>query len=72
MNENLAKQRFLALNLARILGLVLVFAGIANIGGRLLPALSPWLGYILLITGAVDFYALPILLKKAWSKQHKP
>ncbi len=71
MNEELAKERFMRLNLTRLIGLLSVMAAAANIAGKLLPSLSPWLGYILLINGAVDFFLLPVLLKAKWRKQDR-
>jgi hypothetical protein len=69
MNEDRAKQRFLVMQLTRLAGLATVMLGIANVGGKLLPGLSPYLGYGLLIIGAVDFFLVPIMLKRAWQKQ---
>jgi hypothetical protein len=69
MNEDLAKRRFLTMQLLRLFALGLVMLGIANIGGKLLPDLSPYLGYGLLIFGAVDFFLVPILLKRAWQNK---
>jgi hypothetical protein len=69
MTEEKAKQRFIILQLMRLVALGLVMLGIANIGGKLLPDLSPTLGYGLLIFGAVDFFAVPMMLKRVWQKQ---
>ena len=66
MNEELAKKRFMILNLVRFSALAFIFAGAANIGGKLLPELTPTLGYILLVIGAVDFFMAPVLLKRMW------
>jgi hypothetical protein len=66
--EKLARQRFNTLNLIRFAGVACVFAGSANIGGKLLPDLAPWLGYVLLLNGAVDVLLVPALLKKNWAK----
>ena len=66
MTEDQARQRFMVMNLMRIFALVLVALGIANIAGRLLPDFSPILGYVLLIAGALDFFLVPIILKKHW------
>ncbi len=66
MTEDEAKKRFILLNIVRLTGVALVFAGAANIGGKLLPELTPLLGYVLLVAGAVDFFAAPVLLKKLW------
>ena len=67
--EKLARSRFGTLNMVRFMGIAFVFAGVANIGGKLLPGLTPWLGYLFLINGAVDVLLIPALLKKKWAKQ---
>jgi ABC-type uncharacterized transport system permease subunit len=69
MTEEQAKQRFMLLNLTRLFGVGLAFAGIANISGNFLPGMAPVLGYILLVFGAADFFISPILLKRIWQKQ---
>ncbi len=66
MNEELAKKRFMILNLVRFSALAFIFAGAANIGGKLMPELMPVLGYVLLVIGAVDFFLAPVLLKRMW------
>jgi amino acid transporter len=66
MTEEQARKRFMILNLVRLGALVMAFAGVLNIAGTLLPDLAPGLGYGLLIFGAFDFFAAPILLKRAW------
>lgn len=67
--EKLARKRFNTLNWVRFLGVGFVFAGIANITGKWLPDLSPWLGYILLINGAADVLLIPALMKKNWARK---
>jgi hypothetical protein len=47
-------------------GLGLVLAGVANIAGAWMPELGPTFGYVLLLIGALDFFLIPALLKKAW------
>lgn len=64
--EAKARSRFLILNLIRFSALLFIFAGAANVAGKLLPDLTPGLGYALLVIGAVDFFAAPILLKRIW------
>ncbi len=66
--EKLAQKRFTALNITRFIGVASAMAGAANIGGKLLPDLAPWLGYLLLVNGAADVLLLPALLKKGWAK----
>lgn len=66
MNEDLAKQRFMIINLVRFSAVALIFAGAANVAGKLLPELAPILGYGLLLVGAIDFFLAPVLLKRMW------
>lgn len=66
MTEELAKKRFMILNLVRFSALAFIFAGAANIGGKLLPDLTPTLGYVLLVIGAIDFFLAPVMLKRIW------
>jgi hypothetical protein len=66
MTEEQARRRFMLLNMVRLAGLAMVMAGVANLGGKLLPEFTPMLGYVLLVAGAVDFFIAPVLLKKAW------
>jgi hypothetical protein len=68
MTEDLAKRRFLTLQVLRLVALALVMLGAGNIKGKLLPGLSPYLGFALLVFGAVDFFLLPMLLKRIWQK----
>lgn len=64
--EEMARKRFAILNLIRFVSIGFVLAGAANIGGKLLPDLSPTLGYVLLVVGALDFFLAPALLKRGW------
>jgi hypothetical protein len=67
--EKLARQRFMTLNIIRFIGVACTFAGVANIAGKLFPDLTPYLGYVLLLNGAVDVLLAPALLKRVWAKQ---
>ena len=69
--EELARTRFGILNLVRFSGVALVFAGIANVAGKLLPDLAPWFGYILVFLGIFEFDTLPVLLKWHWTGPKK-
>ena len=64
--EELARKRFMVLNLVRFTAVAVIFAAAANIAGKLLPEFTPTLGYVLLVVGAVDFFLAPVLLKRAW------
>jgi hypothetical protein len=67
--EALAKKRFILLSAMRFASVIFVMMGIANVGGRLFPDAAPYLGYGFLLVGALDFFLIPLLLKKAWAKQ---
>jgi F0F1-type ATP synthase assembly protein I len=67
--ERLAKQRFFLLSAMRFVSVILVMAGIANIAGRLFPDATPYLGYGFLLIGLIEFFLMPVVLKKAWTKQ---
>jgi hypothetical protein len=66
MTQEQAKHRFFILNFARLLGLAMVLVGVANIAGKLLPELGPLLGQVLLVMGAIEFFVVPVVLKKMW------
>jgi hypothetical protein len=67
--EQLAKQRFFLLSAMRFPSLIFVALGVANVGGRLFPEWSPYLGYLFLIIAMVEFFYVPVMLKKAWARQ---
>ena len=67
--EKLAKQRFTVLSLSRFGAVLFVGLGIANVGGRFVPEVAPVLGYAFLLVGAINFFLMPIILKKIWVKQ---
>jgi hypothetical protein len=69
MNETEAKQKFMLLNLVRLIAIGFVVAGAANVAGKMLPEFAPWLGAILLVIGLADFFFAPMLLKKTWRKR---
>ncbi len=64
--DDLARRRFALMSLARFISIGLVFAGIANLAGKLVPEAAPYLGYGLFFVGVGSFYRLPILLKRRW------
>jgi hypothetical protein len=67
--EALAKKRFFLLSAMRFTSLIFVALGVGNVGGRLFPEASPYLGYGFLIIAMLDFFLIPVILKKAWAKQ---
>ncbi len=66
MTEEQAKKRFMLLNLVRLGAIIMVALGMANIAGKLFADLAPWLGYVLLVVGAVDYFLAPVILKRHW------
>jgi hypothetical protein len=69
MNDEVARQRFLVLNVARLSGLILVMLGAANVAEKLLPEYAPWFGGVLMFAGVLDFFVVPTVLKQVWQKQ---
>jgi hypothetical protein len=69
MNEAEAKQKFMLLNLVRLIAIGFVMAGAANVAEKFLLEYSPWLGAVLLVIGLVDFFFAPMLLKRYWRKR---
>jgi hypothetical protein len=69
MNEAEAKQKFMLLNLVRLIAIGFVMAGAANVAGKLLPEYAPGLGAVLLVIGMADFFFAPMLLKRYWRKR---
>ena len=62
--EDLAKRRFLTIQLIRLAGVVMAFFGLWIIAGKSeLPLL---LGYFLFLNGLFDALFLPIILAKRW------
>lgn len=64
--DALARSRFLLMTLARFASIAFVFAGIANVAGKLLPVATPWLGYLVFFAGVGSFYSVPVWLKRRW------
>jgi hypothetical protein len=67
--QALAKQRFFLLSAMRFTSLIFVALGVANVGGRLFPEAAPFLGFVFLVLAMLDFFLVPVFLKKAWAKQ---
>ncbi|HMO74798.1 MAG TPA: hypothetical protein PKD99_10110 [Sphingopyxis sp.] len=68
-DDALAKKRFLALALMRIVGALLVLAGFVLIRGGFELAGQPmdrWIGVAAVLIGAFDFAVMPLLLARRW------
>jgi len=62
--EALAKQRFMLLNVVRLMGLVMVLVGIAITQGAIdLPFA---VGVVLAIFGLLEFFLMPNIIAKSW------
>lgn len=67
--EALAKKRFFAINLMRVMGIAFLMAGFILIAGRWEIAGQPtdrYLGIALVLIGAFDFAVFPMLLARRW------
>lgn len=67
--EALAKKRFFAINLMRVMGIAFLMAGFILIAGRWELAGQPtdrYLGIALVLVGAFDFAVFPMLLARRW------
>lgn len=69
MNEDLAKRRFVALNLARLTGLGLILFGLLIIVGKVdIPVIA---GYFIFVAGLFDMLIVPPLLARSWKTPPK-
>jgi Na+/melibiose symporter-like transporter len=66
--EAQAKQRFIFLSITRFVSVLLVMVGMTILSDRYVQGLEI-VGYILIVLGAVEFFVMPIILKKNWAKQ---
>ena len=62
--EELARKRFLVLQAVRFAGGAMVVFGVLIIAGRVLD--FPELGYVLVVLGAIEFFAMPRILARGW------
>ncbi|AQA00211.1 hypothetical protein BWQ93_18400 [Sphingopyxis sp. QXT-31] len=68
-NEALARKRFFAINLMRVMGIAFLMAGFILIAGRWELAGQPtdrYIGVGLVLIGAFDFAVFPMLLARRW------
>jgi hypothetical protein len=64
LSEQVARGRFMALQMMRLSGIALVVFGLLVINGKLsLPAI---VGYVMLVVGVVDALVLPSVLARIW------
>lgn len=65
-DEALAARRFWALQFIRLAGVAMVLLGAMTLAGKI--ALPQTAGAMLMVLGAVDFFALPVLLARKWKR----
>ena len=74
-DEALAKKRYFAINLMRIMGAFFVMAGFLLIAGRWEIAGMPtdrYIGVAVVLIGAFDFAVFPMLLARRWRSPKQP
>lgn len=67
--DDLAKKRYFALSMMRVIGIAMLMAGFLLIAGRWSitePAVDRWIGGALVLIGAFDFAVMPKLLARRW------
>jgi hypothetical protein len=65
MNDDKARNRFLAISLLRLAGALLVMFGLVTAAGRL-PDVPRIVGIVAVLVGALDFALVPLLLARRW------
>ena len=60
----LEKQRFMAIQLMRMMGAALAILGVLIAGGKI--DLPPLVGYVCVVIGLVDFFVMPKVLSRRW------
>lgn len=67
MNEEQAKRRFLAIQLVRLIGIVMAVFGVVTMAGK--TGLPVEAGYVLFAVGFADAILAPMLLAKRWKSR---
>lgn len=68
-NDTLAKKRFFAITLMRLMGALFVLSGFVLISGGFTLAGQPtdrWIGVAVVLVGAFDFAVFPLILARRW------
>lgn len=74
-DDTLAKRRFFALSLMRLMGAAFVAIGFILIGGGFSLAGLPtdrWVGVAIVLVGAFDFAVMPLILARRWRSPKNP
>lgn len=72
-DEEIWKQRFALFALSRVIGVILIVAGVAiSFSDLLRPGGWPLLGGVLIIFGLLDALVAPKLMKRHWDRTDNP
>ena len=74
-DDALAKKRFFAITIMRLMGAALAMIGFILITGGFALAGQPtdrWVGAAIVLVGAFDFAVMPMLLARRWRSPDKP
>ena len=74
-DDALAKKRFFALSIMRLMGAAFVAIGFILISGGFSLAGQPtdrWIGVAIVLVGAFDFAVMPLLLARRWRSSKNP
>lgn len=64
--DALAKKRFMAINLVRMSGVVLILVGLLCALDKIDIPLAHLIGVVLILIGFIDVFVVPALLAKRW------
>ncbi|ABF53812.1 hypothetical protein [Sphingopyxis alaskensis] len=68
-DDTLAKKRFFAMTIMRLMGVAFIAIGFILISGGFALAGQPtdrWIGVAIVLIGAFDFAVMPLLLARRW------
>ncbi|WP_439568668.1 hypothetical protein [Sphingopyxis sp.] len=74
-DDALAKKRFLAITIMRLMGVAFVAIGFILISGGFSLAGQPtdrWIGVAIVLVGVFDFAVMPLLLARRWRSPKNP
>ncbi len=66
--DTLARNRFFAIGVMRLMGVAMIVIGLMTINGRI-AVLPPVAGYVLVLIGMADFLLVPRILARRWRSQ---
>ena len=63
-SDEVARNRWLAINAVRASGVAMVLIAILILQGAI--EIPGWAGYIILVVGLLDIFAMPLVLARKW------